>query len=179
MKSNDGTTEKRSKASIGQKIFAAIFGDKGIVIIIAGVGLIFMMMVIAINVIGRAFFSAPLLGTLELTQLSGVLMISFGLCYTELSGRNVAIDILTRKLSPLAQACFELFGSVFSAVTVALLSWTSYNIAIEKLPKREVGEVLKISVAPFRFLWAFGCVLLLVAIIINCVRTVGKIRRLR
>ena len=58
--------------------------------------LVLMAMMTVVSVVGRAFFSHPILGDVELVQLGCAVVVSCFLPYTQLRRANIIVDFFTK-----------------------------------------------------------------------------------
>jgi TRAP-type C4-dicarboxylate transport system permease small subunit len=146
------------------------------VLVPIGMGAILLMMtVVSLNVTGR-FFGLPVFGTTEIVELSGVIMVSFILAYTQFDKQNVAATALIDKLSPKLQAITNSLTLFLTLVIVALLGWTGFVRAQEMLSAGEITAIFRVPQAPFRFIWVLGCISLLLVLIGQFIESLFKVR---
>lgn len=92
----------------------------------AGVGglvLVGMALLTVVSVIGRAFFSSPILGDVELVQLGTAVCVALFLPYTQMRGGNIIVDFFTQRASARTQRVLDGFGTLFYSVVMALVAW--------------------------------------------------------
>lgn len=117
-----------------------------------------MMLVVVVHVIGRNFFSSPLYGGVEVISLSGVVLISFALSYTQLQKAHIAVEVLVSRLPKSLQVPIAIFGMTVNLVTVSLLIWGAIDYFWDAIIKPgSYTLVLHLPSAPFRFVWVLGC----------------------
>lgn len=117
-----------------------------------------MMLVIVVHVIGRNFFSSPLYGGVEIISLSGVILISFALGYTQLQKGHIVVEVLVSRLPSSLRTPFAIFAMVVSLITVSLLVWAGTDYFWDAIIKPgSYTLVLHLPSAPFRFVWVLGC----------------------
>ena len=146
------------------------------VLVPIGMGaILIMMIVVSLNVIGRAFFRAPVFGTVEIVELAGVIFVSFILAYTQLQGENIIVNIVVEKLPPRLHAIINSFTQFLSLVIVAALVWTGFVRALEMVRVREITAIFRITQAPFRFVWVFGCITLFVVLMAQFIESLVKV----
>jgi TRAP-type C4-dicarboxylate transport system permease small subunit len=146
------------------------------VLVPIGMGaILIMMVVVSLNVIGRAFFRAPVFGTVEIVELAGVIFVSFILAYTQLQGENIIVNIVVEKLPPRPHAIINSFTQFLSLVIVAALVWTGFVRAWEMVRVREITAIFRITQAPFRFVWVFGCITLFLVLIAQFIESLVKV----
>ncbi len=137
--------------------------------------IVIMMTVVSLNVIGRAFFRAPLFGTVEIVELAGVIFVSCILAYTQFQRENITVNALIDVLPPRLRAITNCFTQFLSLAIIAALAWTGSVRAFEMLRVGEITAIFRISQAPFRFVWVFGCIVLLVVLIAQFIESLIKV----
>ena len=92
---------------------------------IGGLALIVMASVTVISVLGRALFSSPIQGDVELVQLGCAIVVGSFLPYTQFRHGNIIVDFFTTRASEATQARLDRFGALLVGLAMALLSWRS------------------------------------------------------
>lgn len=131
--------------------------------------MLFMAVVVAVNVIGRYFFRSPLPATIEYVGLAAAVLISLSLLPTELAEKNISVPIIIEKLGPRALKIFKVCSLVFSLCVVGILMWTGAINGFEMFSQHEKTAVLSVPLGPFRLIWAFGCLLMFVVLVIHLI----------
>ena len=116
----------------------------------------FMMLFITTAVIGRAF-GHPILGDVELVQIAMVVLIMFGLAYSQAKDSHVAIGLLVDRLSPRVQGILDVFGFVLTMVICITIGWVYIGVGLKNM----LGSVLTTDLVgipyyPFNFIIAIG-----------------------
>jgi TRAP-type C4-dicarboxylate transport system permease small subunit len=75
------------------------------------------------SVIGRAFFSHPILGDVELVQLGGAVVVASFLPYTQFRSANIIVDFFTANARQRTQRLMDAFGTLLYTVVLALVAW--------------------------------------------------------
>jgi len=127
-------------------------------LVCAGCALLTMMVVVVANVLGRFALNKPITGTVEIVGLSGVILISIALIYTEVKRGHIIISVAIDKLPQRVQAILRKGTILFSLGAVALLVWGGVLTASERL--KEWTTILHLSAVPFRSIWIACCVVL-------------------
>lgn len=94
--------------------------------ICAGVGglvLLAMAAMTVTSVVGRAFFSKPILGDVELVQIGTGVCIALFLPYTQFRGGNIIVDVFTARAPARARALMDGFGTLLYTLALALICW--------------------------------------------------------
>lgn len=92
----------------------------------AAIGALVLMAVAlmtTVSVIGRAFFSHPILGDVELVQLGGAVVVASFLPYTQFRRANIIVDFFTSGASAAAQRRMDALGILLYTITLALVVW--------------------------------------------------------
>lgn len=92
----------------------------------AAIGALVLMAVAlmtTVSVIGRAFFSHPILGDVELVQLGGAVVVASFLPYTQFRRANIIVDFFTTRASAVAQRRMDALGILLYTITLALITW--------------------------------------------------------
>ena len=69
-----------------------------VLLIIATLAMVVMATIIAMNILGRSLFSRPILGTIDIAGLAGVVFASIAVGYTEWERRNVLVEVVVAKI---------------------------------------------------------------------------------
>ena len=144
-------------------------------LVVAGVALISMMAVISLNVFGRLFFRAPILGAIEIGGLAGVVLIAISMSYTEKEQRNVYVEALVMHLPQNVRLIVEAVTRLISLVAVALLFWAAFGDALFSLEFNEPTLILGIYTSPFKFVWAAGLLMLSFYLMKNIYAAIRKV----
>ena len=75
------------------------------------------------SIVGRFFFSRPVLGDVEITQMGIALSISLCLPWCQLQRANIIVDFFTQRLSERSQWLLDAAGCVLMAAFYLLLAW--------------------------------------------------------
>ena len=127
-------------------------------LIISSIALVIMMLVVVVHVIGRNFFSSPLYGGVEIISLSGVVLISFALGYTQLQKAHIVVEVLVSRLPKSLRTPLAVFVMLVNLFTVTLLIWGAFDYFWDAVIKPgSYTLVLHLPSAPFRFIWLLGC----------------------
>lgn len=136
--------------------------------------LVVMMMVVVVNVVGRALFQAPLYGAVELVQITGVFLVAFIAGYTQFKKQNVAVGIVVDRFRPRVQSIFDSFTLLLSLGAVALLIWASFVTAVEMVQANEITAVFQAPKYPYRIVWVIGLIVLGITLLVDFIESVVK-----
>lgn len=85
--------------------------------------LVAVALMTTVSVMGRAFFSHPILGDVELVQLGVAVVVACFLPYTQYQRANIIVDFFTTNASAKAQLCMDGLGTLLYTITMALVTW--------------------------------------------------------
>jgi TRAP-type C4-dicarboxylate transport system permease small subunit len=120
--------------------------------------LMIMVVVVTLNILGRATINAPVYGTAEIVELTQCIMASLILAYTQFLKQNIIVSIVVDRMSLRLRGGFDCFALLLSTIFIALVTWTSTNYALQ-IPS-ETTNVFQITRFPFRLIFSFGSVVL-------------------
>ncbi|MBN2060971.1 MAG: TRAP transporter small permease [Deltaproteobacteria bacterium] len=130
--------------------------------ILASMGLLLITMVIVINVLGRLFFSKPLVGMVEIAGMGGVFLVPFAIVLAERDRIHIIVKIITSFLPATLQSILAIFTTVLSIVAIVLVAWGGVLQIWNALVRPDmVTFVLRMPVAPFITIMVIGFVVLL------------------
>lgn len=131
---------------------------------LGGLALIGTMVLVAANVIARAFNSG-ITFTHELIVLLMVITVAFAIAYAGLEKAHITVGVVTSRLKNRTLRAFEIAGLIISLVVTGLFIWGGILIVVERWIGYEESALLGISYVPFRAALVLGFVLLLLTIV--------------
>lgn len=134
---------------------------------VAGILLLGMMFLGAIDVIGRYLFNSPILGALEASQIMMGGMVFLSWSYTLAHREHVTVDILTITYSKTVREILHIVMMLVSLLLFALITWKSAEVARMDWEKGKLVRTLLIPIAPFKTLVPLGSFLLCLECIIQ------------
>lgn len=139
--------------------------------IISGFATLLIMVIVVIDVAGRAIFNAPLHSGVEISELLLVSLVFLGLAAAQQQRQNFAIEIATRHLPTRMQTAIELIGYLVCLGIVILLAWPSSNQAIDAFVRNEQGfGIVAFPIWPARIILAVGLWLLAIQFLCDIYR---------
>lgn len=131
--------------------------------VLSGFATLLIMVIVCIDVFGRAVFNAPLHSGTELSELLLVAMVFFGLAAAQQQRQNFAVDVLVRHFPERVRRGFDLFSFLVCFGLVVMLAWPSTKQAISSFERGESGfGIVAFPVWPARTILAVGLWLLAV-----------------
>lgn len=114
--------------------------------------IIFMMLAITYSVIGRAV-GYPVIGNVEITELSMVVIVMFGLAYTQSEKAHISITLIVDRFSYRIRSYLEIFGLLLTFIVTIPFAWV---FIIEGLNTTITSTLIKIPHSPFKYVIAIG-----------------------
>lgn len=90
---------------------------------IGGLILIAIASMTVVSVVGRAFFSSPILGDVELVQLGCAVVVSCFLPYAQFRRANIIVDFFTTQASAGTQRRMDAVGTLLYTGVMVLVCW--------------------------------------------------------
>ena len=118
-----------------------------------------MVLVTCIDVIGRYFFAAPLLGAHEMITLAMGIMIYLGMPLVTASREHLVVDLAGSVLSPPGKRIQQIIVNAIAALTFILFSYLLLFHGIGLAEDLMVTEDFEIEQAPIAYLMAAMCFL--------------------
>jgi len=139
------------------------------VIMLAG-----LMLLTVSDVALRFFFKAPIIGSLEVTELLMIVIVYPGVAWVAVKGVNVKVDLVVDRFPTRTQGIFDSVTCFLSLIVAALIG--GYNIyeAFYMWDRLIATDILEIIHFPFFFLIAFAFFLLCLVLISKLIESVKK-----
>jgi TRAP-type C4-dicarboxylate transport system permease small subunit len=149
-----------------------------LVIVVASVALLITMGMVVINVCSRGLFGSPVMAAVEIVGLAGIFLISFAIGLAEREQAHIVVRMVVSRFPQRLQLFFTIFTFLLSLGGVALLIWGGFLQAWEDATTPGATTyVLRISRAPFRFIWVAACIVLCVFILKHLIEGLVKVRK--
>lgn len=116
-----------------------------------------LILITCVDVVGRYFFSAPLSGAFEITEILLAALVFTALPLTTERKEHIEVDLLNVVLSDSTKRYFSAFAGLFSAALLTTLAWRLASHALTSAEHGATTNALGIPLAPFGFLAAFSC----------------------
>lgn len=147
-------------SSMGKTINAGIDRIVLITHYLGGIMLAGMMLLTALDVIGRFTLQHPIKGTQELSAVMLVLVVFFGVAYTARKKEHVRVELLLMYLRPKTRQVLDVISGLIS---LALVAGIAYQGLVQMETQKErflTTTLLEMPLWPFALLLSFGALLL-------------------
>lgn len=145
--------------------------------VIGAVWVLLIMLLISVDVCGRAFFNAPLFGVPEIVKISVVGLVWCQMAHTLKIGAHLRSTILVDRMPPAARRAMEIVACVMGAIMFALIVYSGWDTMAEawRIGEFEGEEPVRVPTAPVRTLVLIGAALTAIQFLIMLVDLVrGK-----
>ena len=123
---------------------------------LAGLVILFMMLVGVVDIAGRYLLNAPLSSSFELVQFSMVLVVFGGLASCGYVGGHVTINVLEGLLNRRSGRWIKGLMHAIGSILLSTIAWRSVLVAHDYYASSETSNMLKAPLYPFVAAVAFG-----------------------
>jgi TRAP-type C4-dicarboxylate transport system permease small subunit len=141
---------------------------------VSGFFLIPLMIITAVDVVGRDVFNHPIPGTVELSQYMLAVFILLGLAYAQQMKAHVAVSIFTSHLNDRGQLILNIITTLLCLFISFIIAWQGWMVGIEE---RAVSDMLRVPQYPFRLLVAIAAFLLFLELLMDLGDSLKKLTR--
>ncbi|WP_159952468.1 TRAP transporter small permease [Rhizobium sp. 18065] len=145
---------------------------------LAGVSLLFMVVVITISVLTRYLFNSPITGSDEIVQMTGVAVIMLALPYATAHGAHVRVDIFDHVLGHWGRLGGDVLSRLLSGFVFAILANRAWEKMLDAHEYGDTTNMLQIPMWPFYAILVAGISLCLVVYAVELVLIVVRGREL-
>jgi len=138
--------------------------------ILAGVTLLFLMLLTVYAVVMRYIFNAPILWALDYGRMGLVVLVFFGLGYCGLTGGHIAVDFIGVFASPRIVQISDVIVRSACVVLIGLMAWQGLQQGLDAFEMGEGTNELEIPLFPFFGVVAFGSIIYCFVLIIQVCR---------
>ena len=144
---------------------------------IAVVFLVGMMLLTVTDVFLRYVFSAPIKGSLELTEYAMVLAGFLGIAWCAVKRGHVKVDLVINRLPPRVQSVIDTITLVLAMTVVPLVAWQGFVQARYAQVERAASDFLDIPDYPFYLVVGLGFSLLVLVMVTLLAELIGKVAK--
>jgi TRAP-type C4-dicarboxylate transport system permease small subunit len=165
--------QKVSKGEAMQGGFkGVIFGLSRVMEVVAGVFLVFMMLLTTFDVILR-IFSRPIIGTYEMVALSGGIVIGFSVPITSWVRGQIFVDFFYQKFTRKTQDIFNYATRLMSIVLFLFTAWNLLKMATDMYRSGEVSLTLQLPFYPVAYGIGFAFFVQIFVLIVDMMKIAG------
>ena len=144
---------------------------------VGAVAILAMLGITVTDIICSKLFRRPLLGSVDIIGLLGLIVSAFALAQTEIHKQHVRIDFIIVGLKQRIQGIIGIISSVFALGLIGILIWQSIDYGVSLQESHLGSPTLRIPFFPFSYLIALGCIPLFLILIFELIEFIGKVRK--
>lgn len=133
-----------------------------------------LMLLTSAEVVGRAVWSRPIPGAVELSSYLLAVFVLLGIAYTQQAKGHVKVEMLTSRLPARGAAALDVLTTVLSLGIVAVIAWQGWVVGMEE---RAVSDMLRVPQRPFKLLVAVAGVTLFLELLLDLGEALGRLVR--
>jgi len=137
---------------------------------VGGAALLALMGLILFDVLMRYVLRLPFLGGFELTELTMVLIVAFGLPYCAATDGHVSVDLLAPALDRPSLRWIPVVLNFAGAVLMAVMSWQAALYAAGSAERGEATNMLGVQIYPFQLVIAASTAVFAVVLLVQAWR---------
>ena len=141
----------------------------------AGLAVLALMMLLTVaDVTLRYFFSKPILGSYEITELMMAVLAASTVGYAATLKAHVNVDLLVTRLPERFQAVIAIFTNLICVVFFALMFWRNIYQSSVLRDANSVSPALAIPEFPFLFIMGIGFGMLSLVFLLHLLESFAK-----
>ncbi|NDP49236.1 MAG: TRAP transporter small permease [Sulfuriferula multivorans] len=129
--------------------------------VIGAIWVLLIMLLITVDVVGRAFFNSPLFGVPEIVKISVVGLVWCQMAHTLKIGAHLRSTILLDRMPRAARRVIEIVSCILGVITFALIVYSGWDTMLEawRIGEFEGEEPVRVPTSPIRTLVLIGAAL--------------------
>lgn len=149
-----------------------------IMLVVAGAGLVAMMVHVTADVLMRYFFNYPIRDTIETASYYYMILVVFlPLAFVERKSEHIEVELFVQFLGIRLRNLLYAAGRLFSIVFFSILAYASWIDAIDYARIRETPMGSDLEIWPSRFALPIGFGLLVLAMALHAVKALMNLRQ--
>ena len=136
--------------------------------------LIPMMLLTTGEVVGRAIWSRPIPGSMELSSYMLAIFMLLGIAYTHQVGGQVRVTMLVSRIPEKAALVLQILTTLLSLFIIGIMAWQGWVKAMEETT---VSDMLRVPQFPFRMLVSVAGLFLFLELLLDLVDSIKKLIR--
>ncbi len=136
--------------------------------------LIPMMLLTSGEVVGRAIWSRPIPGSMELSSYMLAIFVLLGIAYTHQVGGQVRVTMLVSRIPEKAALSLQVLTTLLSLFIIGIMAWQGWVKAMEE---STVSDMLRVPQFPFRMLVSVAGFFLFLELLLDLVDSIQKLIR--
>ena len=144
-----------------------------VILCFVGMFLLIPMMLLTVgDVVGRAAWSRPIPGAVELSSYMLAVFILLGVAYTHQVKGHVRVSMLLSRMPQRISHLLDVITILISLFIIGILAWQGWVVGIEE---KTVSDMLRVPQLPFRLLVSVAGFFLCLELLFDLVDATGKL----
>ena len=145
---------------------------------ISGFLIIVMMFTIIIDVLGRYFLNRPLVGGVEFNRTLLVVIVFFGLAFTQLNAGHIRIDLLLIRVPRKVRLILDIFALLLALIIYSIITYSTIPVTIRSIiiGEYETG-LISFPMWPARLLMSIGMLMFTLQVFIDLISTMSSSKK--
>lgn len=129
--------------------------------VIGAIWVLLIMLLITVDVVGRAFFNSPLFGVPEIVKISVVGLVWCQMAHTLKIGAHLRSTILLDRMPRATRRVIEIVSCILGVITFSLIVYSGWDTMLEawRIGEFEGEEPVRVPTSPIRTLVLIGAAL--------------------
>jgi TRAP-type C4-dicarboxylate transport system permease small subunit len=141
---------------------------------LAVVAMLSMMVITCIDVVGAKVFLSPLLGAIDIVQLSQIMAISFAASMTLILGRHIQVEFFFQLLPPRVQAVTDSCVHFLGLGLFIMIVWRLVELGHSYQTTGEYTATAYIPLYPFAYAVAIACLPVCLMLFLELLKSLTK-----
>lgn len=137
-----------------------------------------MVLVVTVDIVGRASLNQPLPGSYEIVETLMVVTVFLSFAFCEARHRHIRVETLRGRVPPRSQHVFDLIAYVVGLFLYVIIGYAAWGYAMASWSVREFASgPVAIPLYPAKFIVVVGCFLLAIQFLIHAAERMFSILR--
>ena len=138
--------------------------------VIAGLALLWLMVLTVVAAVTRKVFLSPILGVFDLSEVTLLVLVFLGLAYCGRTGGHISVDLIAGIVKPAALRVMDAAVRLCGGAFLLFVAWETIARALDARAQHEATNMLFIQLYPFFLLVAAGFALYALVLIVQALR---------
>lgn len=141
---------------------------------IAGLCMVAIMLLIVSNIILRALFNRPILGTYEYAGFLTAVVIGLSLAYCAVQNGHIAVSFVVDRFPPKMQAVVDIVTNIVALCFWGLSAWHVWKYANNTAVNGIVSPTTQTPFHPFIYIVSFGLFVLCLVLLVRLIESLKR-----
>lgn len=129
-----------------------------------------IVVLVAVNIVGRKLFNYTISGIIEIVQYGVLLVMVLSMARTTLTGGHVTVSIITGKLPKIPKRVIDVFALLLSAALVGVAAWVCIRYIPQTYASGLTTERYRIPIYLVYTVMSIGLIVTAFTFVLNLIR---------